>query len=268
MRLPYYAVGFLVVVAVFGLIAPVSAENILVNGDFEDTSGTFPTGWSNSSSSTSQHTGIAPGSTTAAYVDSATNGTLGQSFDTLGPQWVVDFYFATEFGTDRGLDLNIQMPSDPYIHVVVNSAGRIQLYNGIPAESGSGWQTLTTLDGIVQASVDDDSSGDFSSAGDTLNVHHMRLEGRDFGTSSAEYDVYLSDANSTTFSHSVLGLTAFQNAASTPLGAGIDAVTFPTLYGNGSFVVDDVVVVPEPSTWALGLLAVVGLALFRRWYAH
>ena len=267
MRLPYYAVGFLVVVAVYGLIAPVSAENILVNGDFEDTSGTFPTGWSNSSSSTSQHTGIAPGSTTAAYVDSATNGTLGQSFDTLGPQWVVDFYFATEFGTDRGLDLSIQMPEDPYIHLIVNSAGNILLYGGVP-NSGGNWQTVTAFNGVVQASVDADSNSDFSSAGDTLNVHHMQLVGRDFGTSNAQYDIYLSDANSTTLSYSALGRNAFQNAASTPLGAGIDAVTFPTLYGNGSFVVDDVVVVPEPSTWALGLLAVVGLAFFRRWYAH
>ena len=73
---------------------------ILVNGDFEDTSGTFPlgSGWtldvpSGKSNNIIQHPGLVGGSTTAAMCPSI-GGRVIQDFAETDPNWQLDFYFA------------------------------------------------------------------------------------------------------------------------------------------------------------------------------
>ena len=93
MRVKCLLVGFVAVALVS--VTGAAWGVVLVNGDFEDTSGEFPTGsgwerWSGKANPLRQHPGLIAGSTTAA-INPSTSGRIVQTFDETDPNWALDF---------------------------------------------------------------------------------------------------------------------------------------------------------------------------------
>ena len=189
-----------VLISVLCFVATVQAS-VLSNGDFEDTSGTFPNGWDIVAPAPSQHAGL-KGTSTGAYFASSGTGEIGQSFTETGPQWQLDFYFAMEDpGDSDARALNFKLyhgGGGGHINLRANGDGDIQTCITVDPWWGD---PIPGLDGKVTFSVDANGDNDFEDVGDTLNVHRMRVEG-DYRTSSPTYTVSLSAANEDTFSWS------------------------------------------------------------------
>ena len=243
-------------------------NQLLTNGELEDASGNFSTtGWSNTNTTAISHAPIVPGSRKAAFMDTSKNGGLYQTVSVPLSDWVFDTYFATEVGSDandRGFHLFLrhQPGSDQQINFRVRGNGKLEVYNG----STSSWVELSDL-GVIQFS-DAKGDNDFSDPGDILNVYHLRIVGRGYGTASPWYDVYLSDANQTALTRAVYNLTYFQGSAPTTGWGKQLTVYFDTYYGTGKYVVDAVYLaaVPEPGAGVLMGLALIGLVGF--WWGH
>ena len=231
--------------------------NLLRNGELEDASGDFNvSGWVNSGNVAIGHAPIVAGSSAAAYMQSSTNGNLRQDFAATACEWMFDVYFATELGgspTDRGLDLRL-LHSGGLIPMRVEGDGSFDAFG-----QTIGWQTIASA-GTVLASVDANNDKNF----EVLNVYHLRVLGHEYGTASANYDIYLSGANDPTLSLIGSGLQFWQYSGPfTSSSPGLTSMYFETTYGAGDFVVDAAyILVPEPTT--LSLLGLGALALVRR----
>ncbi len=223
-----------VVLAAFTIGTTVA--DVLVNGDFEESP--FDVGWANSGAA-SVHAPIVSGSTQAARINAAGK-TLGQTFAPLGADWTVEFSIACPdpalfAGANRAMNFHISGEGH-LLNMRIAAGGAVQFYSG-------DWRTAGNGDEI-KFSIDKNNDGDFSGADDVLNVHRIRISGRNYGTASANYDLYVSTANSQTLQPVATGLNWFQNA---PVTAGryVTAIIFRTDYGMVSgqtYVVDNCVV--------------------------
>jgi hypothetical protein len=238
-------------------------NNLLANGEFEDAVGNFSTTrWNNTNNVATTHSALIGGSAKAAYLDSTKDGVLEQTVAPVLNEWTFDTFFATENGgggiNDRGLNL-MAYYTGGQLNLRVNGAGNVQMYQG------SAWQTLTALNNTIAYSSDVNGDNDFLDAGDSLNVHHLRLIGHNFGTPNATYDVLLSDANQTALTHVATGLSFFQNG--NPTGTnwnGSLRFSFETLYGAGDYAVDAAYAFSAPEPASL-LLFGLGLGLVLAW---
>ncbi|MCK4629226.1 MAG: hypothetical protein KAT56_09495 [Sedimentisphaerales bacterium] len=250
-------------VLIIGLVLCGSLQADLVNGDFE--ADPFLTGWTETvpTKPAQSHIGIAPGSNqavvlTGTYEDPPSNDIFQQGAP-LAYEWVADFYLAladqAEYTgppeSSRSIALILSNASeiqnyDYAINMKITNSteGQFNFYDGSWNAVGSGNE--------VSFSVDENKDGDFSDAGDTLNVHRMRIVGHNWGMPGVNYDVLLSAANSDILLPVATGLTYFQVGApdgSSVLNSDMTTIAFRTQWGmrNGHpFVVDDVQFMANP----------------------
>jgi hypothetical protein len=228
------------------------AQNLLTNGDFEADPST--TGWT-VLTGTTQFGGLAPGSTKSAALGNLQR--LGQSVaGVVGANWQLDFYFAVKNTPNRAFSLFVCTTTNPDI-ATINlryQSGQFNTFGGGSFGSDLGL-------GTVAFSTDAEDDGDFDDVGDVKNVYRMRITGNGWGSGTGTYDIQLSNANQTTFSRSVTGLSRYQN------GSGNTAVPsvfmFNSNFGsNPGFWVDDVsfenVLLPDDPNLAV----VTGLPIF------
>ncbi|MCC6682464.1 MAG: PEP-CTERM sorting domain-containing protein [Phycisphaeraceae bacterium] len=237
--------------------------SVLVNGDFEDTTGwgaigstDNPAGWPSTSGTrfnpASQQTGsdaIGGAGTSAFMSDVPTNCDMHQSFTETGPQWSVAFDFAAGdagSATQRSLSGAIKVGASQIIYRV-NGEGDFQVFD----KAANTWGTPIGL----AASVVMDSDVSVSQL-----VHHIVFSA---DTSvSVSYDITITDSNSTVFS--ATGITAWGVSTLPGLGDGVADVSFITTSATAPFVLDNVeVIVPEPTSASLLALSAV-LMLWRR----
>ncbi len=240
------------VIAVLISVCGVSSASVLMNGSFE--ADPFDAGWSNTGGPATVHTGLVAGSEQAAQIN-ATGNDLGQVFDALGSEWVVELYIAIPdpqayAGANRSFNMlltNHTSTNWTGLNMAINmringtGTGSIQLYDNA---HGGGWANANS-GGEITYSVDGNGDGDFSDPEDTLNVHRIQVVGRDWGTPGVSYDLYASAPNSDVLMEVAAGLTAFHNNVpdGTLTNNNVTALIFRTGYGfaaGQTFVADEV----------------------------
>ena len=228
-----------------------TAQNLLLNGDFEATP--FSDGWL-LSAGVVQFGGFAPNSIQAAALV-GTGQRIGQNFATRGPDWYLDAYIAIrDAGANRALSLMVNQAAngDNVNAATINLRYQSGQFNAFAAGSFGSDLGL----GTMAFSVDANADGDLNDPEDTRNVYRIRLTGHGWGTTNANYDIELSNANETNFTRRVNGLTRYQNSsgvAGTP-----QSFVFNTAFGNNpGFWVDDasygLIELPDDPNLELGL---------------
>jgi YVTN family beta-propeller protein len=186
------------------------------------------------------HAGLQASSDRAVWLQNgaASGEAFSQSVDSAGVSyWSLDLLFATKLG--QGGDA-VQLS---LANAGGSGAPEVTILNNgdVAVETASG--PTPVLSGIVRASVDADANDSFADAGDTLNVHRLRIIGHDWGTPSARYDLLVSAANvlGGTFAHQVYGLVEFEaNAPTAPINDSITEVRFRGALGGNDYVLDDI----------------------------
>lgn len=199
----------------------------LTNSGFE--ASPFSTGW-NVTGAPVVSPGLVAGSAQAARF-SGSGQALAQNVS-WGADWYVDCYIAVRSATTRQFSLIVYNGTNSLVNLRYE-AGAWATFNG------TAWVSEPAL-GTLLASTDANGDGDLDDAGDVKNVHRMRLTGRGFGSSGAAYDLQVSDANGSTFTRTVTGITRWQTAnGGTTYTPGI--VKFGTEFGtNPGFWLDEV----------------------------
>jgi hypothetical protein len=202
----------------------------LVNGDFEDTSGTFPTGWSGTA--TQETTNPLEG------LVSASAAAIEQDFAATDADGLYNFQ----------LDFMVNLDS-------VTADQRVRIRD----DASSSYDIITLRFG--SGGIDRYSGGWAQAVASTIKAdttYHVRVIGSDLDQSDRSYTVGISsDGSSYTTSAS---LTAFHSA---PVGANFEIIRFESAGGGATW--DAVTVVPEPSAAVLlGSLLGFGLLCHRR----
>ncbi len=192
-RMPLDSIG-----DIFNYVPEPQPYRGLLNGDFEDTSGTFPKNWTIVRPTPTLHAGLG-GSGAAVFLAKQSEGgarIMQNVVSSPGPKWELDLLFAMEDpgnGDDRGLNIILQNSvGNGNLNLRVNGDGTMQTVTSGPTT----WVDIPNLANLVEFSVDANGDGDFSDPLDTLNVHRLVLRG-DYSSDSPEYTVFLSEANST-----------------------------------------------------------------------
>lgn len=202
----------------------------LLNGDFE--AAPFDAGWSNGAGVLQQVPGL-DGSNSAAYVDNENKTGTFQQFISSGSEWVVELSFAAaDHATGRSLNLGLTHPDA--LGINLRTIGNdLEVYG-----EGAGWQTL--LADVIGFSVDADGDNDFTSDGDTLAVHHLRIEGH-YGSDTPYYDIFLSDADSTDVNDNVVSNVQYWQTAAPDTGDGLTSIAFyATGAAGGDYAIDNI----------------------------
>lgn len=123
-----------------------------------------------------------------------------------GPNWTMDFLFAigsafTGTGVKFAAEVFHNEITGSKVAVGVNNLGQFGIYNG-------GTFTVLPELGTVSFSVNAAGSTNYTDAGDTLNVYHLRVAGN-YSAATPHVDIYTSDANSLILDHQSLGHTSW-----------------------------------------------------------
>lgn len=222
---------------------PASAAYTLVNGDFEDTSGTFPNGWVGTS--TFNAGGFASGSADAGM---SSGGSITQDFSG-GPS--ID----TSENYDFQLDFAFRTGA---ISTTTDQRFRLRNNNNVGDIITLGFETAATGGGTALSAF----SGTWSTVLDVAfasgTTYYFRVIGSDWDNASRSYTIgYSTDGTSFTTSAPI---TSFHG---TP-GGTVDFETFRVEAGTTTTRIDNVSVIPEPSVALLGSLSLLGLLRRRR----
>lgn len=201
-------------------LGSVGSASALNNGNFEATP--FSTGWT-LVGTPAVMPGIAPASVQGAR-HTATGQEMKQTV-TWGAEWSLENYFAVRNTASRQYSLIIALGTANTGINLRYEAGAFAVFNS----TLSAWVPLPTL-GTLLPSLDANADGDLADVGDTKNIYRIRVTGHAFGTASWNYEIALSEPNSTEFTRSVANVTVWQTASG--------ATNFPTLINfstlNGS----------------------------------
>ncbi len=239
------------------LFTSAAQGSLITNGDFEDTSGTFPTGWDITGGVASQESGTAQnlviGGSESLRV-SGNNGNVRQTVGTSLSDFEYSFDWLRPFSSisnARIMNAHVrQGTATPFINMRVAGAGdggvggELQLFSG-------GWQDLDPSGAATELILATETSYTFT------------ITGSEFGTASASYDLTVVGG---TVNETFTGLTFFQNAPTTA-GELVDTIRFERGGTHGSATYDNVSltgVVPEPVSLALAFLGMVSLLPMRR----
>ncbi|HEX4350190.1 MAG TPA: hypothetical protein VH251_07375 [Verrucomicrobiae bacterium] len=141
------------------------------------------------------------GTSNALRFDRTTSQYVYQWITSPGPTWTMDCLFAigsayTGTGTKFKVDLFHNDIAGSKVSVGVNSSGQFGIYNG-------GTFTVLPELGTVAFSVDNNGNGNYTDAGDTLNVYRLRIVGN-YAAATPYVNIYTSDANSMALNHQSL----------------------------------------------------------------
>lgn len=239
---------------------------VLVNGDFEISGAGNPTftGWSEVSNDTSSDSkgssaiiggATISGTTSVEMVALAANGgAIRQTVPTAMSQFTVSLDFAA-LSPEAAADASTRYFSMQLKHGAVTSVTQINLRvaksGQLQAYDGAAWQAIGSL--VAAFSADVGTIGAWG--GETVATNSLTIIA-DY-TGAPTYSVNL---NGTTVS----GLSYFQGGA--PSG-GTNSLNSISFYGGAAaknFLVDNVVIIPEPATGCLVGAAGIGLFIRRR----
>ncbi len=237
---------------------------VLVNGDFEISGAGNPTftGWSEVSNDTAVDSkgssaiiggATISGTTSVEMVALAANGgAIRQTVPTAMSQFSVSLDFAA-LSPDSAADATTRYFSMQLKHGAITSVTQINLRvaksGQLQAYDGAAWQAIGSL--VAAFSTDTGTAGAWG--GETVITNSLTI--------IADYSgapTYSVNLNGTTVS----GLSYFQGGAPTTGTNTLNSISF---YGGAAaknFLVDNVVVIPEPATG--GLIAAAGLGLLIR----
>jgi hypothetical protein len=153
------------------------------------------------------------GTSNALLFNKAANQYVYQWIGRPATQWTMDCQFAigagsSGTGTKFKIDLFHNDLTGGKVSIGVDNLGRFGIYNG-------GSFTVLPELGTVVFSMDNNGNGDYSDAGDTLNVYRLRLVG-DYASDLPHLNIYTSAANSPSLDHQAFGLNVWVNDA--PVG--------------------------------------------------
>lgn len=207
--------------------------NVLVNGDFENgqTVGAAPTSWTTSTASTVVPVGLTTGSTQSAQIGTV-SGELLQPVANVGTEFSFDCYFAvlTPSG-DR--TFKIVLGTD-IVTMRVSTGGIFQFFKVDTWKT----QTLTTTTPSIQFCTDNNANNVIDS-GDSIKAYRLKLVFHKWAMAGQNFDLYLSDVNSSTLNLVASGLTYFHHVPKIPL----ESVKFALSTATKPFLVDDVSII-------------------------
>lgn len=210
------------------------SQNLLYNGDME--ADPLFDGWV-LSTNVLQFGGLVQGSTRSAVLQGQGQ-RIGQNPPFAAPDWYLDFYFAIrDAGANRAFSLLINQAAgaENTGAATINLRYQTAQFNTFAAGT---WGTDLGL-GTIQVSNDANADGDLDDAGDSKFVYRMRLTGHSWGMPAANYDIELSEPNSTNLTRRVNGLTRYQTSSG--VNGPPQSFVFNTAFGsNPGFWVDDV----------------------------
>ena len=245
-----FIVGIAVLVAVGLTPLAVEAGNLVVNGDFEDTTdwgaaGSVdpPFGWVSQGTSMKNpaemqiDTAAIGGTGTSAYM-SALKTTTTSERRQLGQmvlsdaEWTLSMDVATEYAgtaTDRTLQLILQ-PEDGQrlmfriVDSIYGGMGGFEFYRG----SQGSWTPLPGLESCITYSTD---------LANAPLAHEITISGH-FDQAAPTYDVTVVDPYGTTYS--ATGIDWFESGSAPNQGSGIAWFSLPTFNSTGDYVIDNV----------------------------
>lgn len=237
------------VLSILSLVAPSHAAYVLLNGDFEDTSGTYPTGWSTVGSiNDTAGAGFANGNGDA-FLDPGRS--ITQDFSG-GPTvataenhvFQLDFAFRTSSLTPS-TDQRIRLRDN-------NNAGDL-ITLGFENGATGGGTALTYFNGASWTTA-------FDSAIATGTTYYFRVNGFNLDQAGRYYTIGISTdgSNYTTTGN----ITAFHDNSVAAIGRDFETIRFES--GTSQMRIDAVSVVPEPAVALLGSIGLLCLLLRRR----
>jgi len=204
------------------LVSIVSATPLLVNPDFE--ASPFTNGWT--SSGVTEVVGL-NGTNKAARLPYNTSASLAQTTISSVANFTFDVCFQIA-GTNEAQSFRMALLADG------NDAIKIRAGSGGALQVGTGDSTYVPLTTIT------DGAGTAIPASQTVK---LRVIGRDFGTSDAQYDLLwtapYTGASVPSFTHAALGLAVFASPLAT--STAVDGILFQrNIVAGNSFTVDEV----------------------------
>lgn len=231
---------FIVSAVVCSVCAAGAAAGLIENGNFESvTAGKFDS-WTYTAGKTVADVSIAPavlGGTYSARLipGTANGGFLNQTVSTVGlSDFKIDFDFAVLPGNIGQRTLGIASNGDVANVAVYYTASGAELH----FYTGTGW--LPT--GLLV-----DTTPNWS---ETPAINHLTLEGTDYGTQDASLVVTLTGG---------VADGTYPNTSNGSKTARLSTFGFFGHYRDTAFLVDNVSIVPEPSTVVLLAMALAGL---------
>ncbi|MCP5532619.1 MAG: hypothetical protein H7A49_12625 [Akkermansiaceae bacterium] len=236
---------YLAVIGFVGVTSFANASYVLVNGGFEDTSGTFPTGWSKGGSGTvSAGAGFVSGSSADALMTAGA--VMSQDFSgaTVASAENYDFQLDFAFRTS-----GISTTTDQRFRLRDNNNTGDLITLGFESAATGGGTALSYFSGTWQRGID------VAFAAST--TYYFRVNGYDLDLASRYYTLsYSTDGVNYVTSANITG---FHFA---PVGSDFETVAFDA--GTQTTRIDSVTVVPEPAAALLGTLGLFGLLRRRR----
>ena len=234
-----------------------SAETIQ-NGGFESWTSGDPDDWVEESAlQASEVTGL-DGTGSAALLGvsaSSTFSMLTQTFDGLDAiSGAMTFQFnfqllstGTSSGNgDRTLNVLLRDGDSIAINLRLDLTGNLQAYDG----SASEWQSISDIGGTQNELIPNSSS----------DVYSLNLTGNIIGAGSS-YDLMVYNLTDDSTAASVSNISNFQ----TVVPSELTEVNFSRGHSASDYIIDNVSMIPEPSSFALlGGICVLGMAALRR----